>query len=108
MKADTHPKQYRPVVFKDSASDFSFLSRSCASTKETVTWSDGNQYPLVLLGISSASHPYFTGQKMFVDTAGRVEKFSRRFGAVTAKSTAASVKASTAKTVAKGISPKKK
>lgn len=80
MKANIHPKEYRPVVFKDSSSDYSVLTRSCARTDQTIVWEDGKEYPLVLLGISSASHPFFTGQKTFVDTAGRVEKFSRRFG----------------------------
>lgn len=82
MKDAIHPKDYRPTVFKDSASDYTFLTRSCARSNQTTVWSDGKEYPLVLLGISSASHPFFTGQQKFVDTAGRVEKFTRRFGTV--------------------------
>jgi large subunit ribosomal protein L31 len=80
MKTGIHPKEYRPVVFKDSSSEYTVLTRSCARAEQTIVWSDGQEYPLVLLGISASSHPFFTGQKTFVDTAGRVEKFSRRFG----------------------------
>ena len=78
MKSDIHPENYRPVVFKDSASGFTLLSRSCARTTQTVKWEDGNEYTMVMLGISSASHPFYTGQQMFVDTAGRVDKFEQR------------------------------
>jgi large subunit ribosomal protein L31 len=78
MKKDIHPETYRPVVFKDSASGFTFLSQSCARSKQSATWEDGNEYPLVVLGISSASHPFYTGQQVFVDTAGRVDKFQQR------------------------------
>ncbi len=93
MKKDVHPQSYRPVVFRDSASGFSFLSRSCAQSRETVSWEDGNEYPLVVLGISSASHPFYTGQQVFVDTAGRVDKFQQRL----AKTRAAREKAATFK-----------
>ena len=78
MKKDIHPETYRPVVFKDSASGFTFLSKSCARSKQTINWEDGNEYPLVVLGISSESHPFYTGQQVFVDTAGRVDKFQQR------------------------------
>ena len=78
MKADIHPK-YRPVVFKDVSADVSFLTRSTATSKETVKWEDGNEYPLIKVDISSASHPFFTGKQKFVDTAGRVEKFQKKF-----------------------------
>ena len=79
MKKDIHPETYRPVVFKDSASGFTFLGKSCARSKQTITWEeDGSEYPLVVLGISSASHPFYTGQQVFVDTAGRVDKFQQR------------------------------
>lgn len=79
MKPDIHP-DYRLVVFKDAASDFQFLTRSTVQTKEKVTWEDGNEYPLVTLEISSASHPFFTGKQKLVDTAGRIERFRRRYG----------------------------
>ena len=79
MKPDIHP-EYRPVVFKDAASDFQFLTRSTVKSRETVTWEDGNEYPLVTLEISSASHPFFTGKQKLVDTAGRIERFRRRYG----------------------------
>jgi large subunit ribosomal protein L31 len=79
MKKDIHPEDYRLVVFKDASADFAFLSRSTAPSKETIKWEDGNEYPLVKLEISSASHPYFTGKMQFVDTAGRVDKFRKRY-----------------------------
>ena len=79
MKNDIHP-DYRPVVFQDAAADFSFLTRSTIRTNETITWEDGNTYPLAKVEISSASHPFFTGQMRIVDTAGRVERFERRYG----------------------------
>lgn len=79
MKPDIHPN-YRPVVFMDASADFSFLTRSTVETNETIEWSDGNTYPLAKVDISSASHPFFTGQMKIVDTAGRVERFERRYG----------------------------
>ena len=78
MKPDIHPT-YRPVVFRDVSSDTSFLTQSAVSSKETIQWEDGNEYPLVKVDISSESHPFFTGKQKFVDTAGRVEKFQRKF-----------------------------
>jgi len=79
MKPDIHPN-YRPVVFMDASAEFSFLTRSTVDTDETIEWSDGNTYPLAKVDISSASHPFFTGQMKIVDTAGRVERFERRYG----------------------------
>ena len=79
MKTDIHPN-YRPVVFQDPSADFSFLTKSTIETDETIEWEDGNTYPLHKVEISSASHPFFTGQMKIVDTAGRVERFERRFG----------------------------
>ena len=79
MKKDIHPDNYRMVVFKDFSSDTSWLSRSCAPSKESIVWEDGNEYPLVKLEISSASHPFFTGKMKFVDTAGRIDKFNKKF-----------------------------
>jgi large subunit ribosomal protein L31 len=78
MKNDIHP-QYQFVVYKDTSSEFSFLSRSTQSSQETVTWEDGNEYPLISIEISSASHPFYTGKQTLVDTAGRVERFRRRY-----------------------------
>ncbi len=80
MKKDIHP-EYRLVVFQDTSAGESFITRSTAPAKETTTWEDGNEYPLVKVEISSASHPFFTGQMRIVDTAGRVERFERRYGA---------------------------
>ena len=80
MKPDIHP-QYRPVVFQDLSSGTSFVTRSTIAANETTTWEDGNTYPLAKVEISSASHPFFTGTMKIVDTAGRVERFERRYGA---------------------------
>ena len=80
MKKGIHPENYRYVVFKDFSCDHSFLGKSTAETKETIVWEDGNEYPLVKLEISSASHPFFTGKMKFVDTAGRIEKFNKKYG----------------------------
>ena len=79
MKKGIHPENYRLVVFKDMSNDYSFLSRSTAETSDTVKWEDGNEYPLVKLEISHKSHPFFTGKMQFVDTAGRVDKFRKRY-----------------------------
>jgi large subunit ribosomal protein L31 len=79
MKKDIHPKNYRPVVFKDMTNGETFIARSCAETRETLTMEDGKEYPLVKLEISNTSHPFFTGKKVFVDTAGRVEKFKQKY-----------------------------
>jgi len=79
MKTDIHP-DYRPVVFVDAAANFSFLTKSTVKTNETIEWEDGNTYPLAKVEISAASHPFFTGQMRIVDTAGRVERFERRYG----------------------------
>lgn len=78
MKKGIHP-DYRPVVFQDASADFTFLTRSTIKTDETIQWEDGNTYPLIKLEISSASHPFFTGKQKLVDTAGRVEKFKRKY-----------------------------
>ena len=78
MKADIHP-EYREVVFQDVTSDFRFLTRSTLSSKETVKWEDGNEYPLIKIEISSASHPFYTGQNKVMDTSGRIDKFKKRY-----------------------------
>ena len=79
MKKDIHPEEFRLVVFKDMSNGYSFLSRSCAQSKESVQWEDGNEYPLVKLEISHQSHPFYTGKLQLVDTAGRVDKFLNRY-----------------------------
>jgi large subunit ribosomal protein L31 len=78
MKADIHP-QYREVVFQDVTSDFKFLTRSTMASKETVKWEDGNEYPLIKVDISSATHPFYTGQNKVMDTSGRIDKFKKRY-----------------------------
>jgi len=79
MKKGLHPESYRVVVFKDMSNGYQFLSRSTAATKETVKWEDGNEYPLIKLEISSTSHPFFTGKNVLVDTAGRIDKFKKKY-----------------------------
>ncbi|MGH8038959.1 MAG: type B 50S ribosomal protein L31 [Stenotrophomonas sp.] len=79
MKADIHPN-YRDVVFQDVTSDFKILTRTTMASKETTTWEDGNEYPLVKIEISSASHPFYTGKHKVIDTSGRIDKFQKRFG----------------------------
>ncbi|MEQ8242310.1 type B 50S ribosomal protein L31 [Fulvivirga sp.] len=78
MKKDIHP-EYREVIFHDTSSDEKFMTRSTISTSETMAWEDGKEYPLVKVEVSSASHPFYTGKKLFVDTAGRVEKFNKKY-----------------------------
>ena len=79
MKANTHPEDYRFVVFKDISCDYAFLTRSTAPSKETITWEDGNEYPLIKMEISSDSHPFYTGKMKLVDTAGRIDKFKNKY-----------------------------
>ena len=79
MKKGIHPGSYRLVVFKDMSNGYSFISRSTAPSKETVKWEDGKDYPLVKLEISNTSHPFFTGKNELVDTAGRIDKFKKKY-----------------------------
>ena len=78
MKKDIHP-DYREVIFSDVSSDFKFLTRSTLKTEETMKWKDGKKYPLIKVEVSSASHPFYTGKKMFYGVAGRVEKFNKKY-----------------------------
>jgi large subunit ribosomal protein L31 len=78
MKKEIHP-DYREVVFLDTSSDHKFITRSTIKTSETIQLEDGKTYPLYKLEVSSASHPFYTGKNIFVDTAGRVEKFMKRY-----------------------------
>lgn len=80
MKKNIHPESYRPVVFMDLNNDTYFLTKSTVATSET-TKLDGKEYPLVKVHISSASHPFFTGQQKLVDIEGRVDKFKARAAA---------------------------
>ena len=79
MKKEIHPESYRLVVFKDMTNEYSFVTRSCAATTDTIEYEDGKEYPLVKLDISHMSHPYFTGVEQYVDTAGRIDKFKNRY-----------------------------
>jgi large subunit ribosomal protein L31 len=81
MKKDLHPDNYRFVVFEDLNNGFLFLTRSTVTTEETIKWEDGNEYPLVKIHISSASHPFFTGEERVLDIEGRVDKFKARAAA---------------------------
>lgn len=77
-KKVSQPEDYRYVVFADEVANFSFLTRSTAQSDETIKWEDGNEYPLVKVQISSASHPFFTGEEKIIDTEGRVDRFKAR------------------------------
>jgi large subunit ribosomal protein L31 len=79
MKKGLHPENYRFVVFKDMSNGTTFISRSSAHSRETVKWEDGKEYPLIKLEISNTSHPFFTGKNVLVDTAGRIDKFKKRY-----------------------------
>ena len=79
MKKGIHPEDYRLVVFKDMSNDYSFLGKSTAPSQESITWEDGNDYPLIKVEISHKSHPFFTGKMQFVDTAGRIDKFRSKY-----------------------------
>ena len=78
MKQDIHPKNYRLVIFKDNSSGERILLGSTIETNQTDTWTDGVEYPLASVDVSSASHPFYTGQEKVMDTAGRVDRFKQR------------------------------
>lgn len=77
MKKDIHPADYRQVVFVDQASGMQFLIGSTVATEETIRY-EGQEYPMKLVEISSASHPFYTGEDRSLDKTGRVEKFKQR------------------------------
>lgn len=79
MQEGIHPEDYRFVIFKDMSNDHAFMTRSCAPSKETMKWEDGNEYPVIKLEISNTSHPFYTGKMKLVDTAGRIDKFKSRY-----------------------------
>ncbi len=79
MRKDIHPKEYRTVVFRDISTDEAFLGKTCTRSRDTTTWTDGKEYPLIKMEISAFSHPFFTGKMTFVDTAGRIDKFNKKF-----------------------------
>lgn len=93
MKSSIHPTDYRPVVFSDDQAGFAFLTQSTAQTNDTIVWEDGNEYPLVKVHISSASHPFFTGEERIIDTEGRVDRFKNRAAAAEARKVALANKA---------------
>jgi len=81
MKKDLHPNNYQSVVFEDLNNGFRFITRSTAESEETTKWEDGNDYPLIKVHITSASHPFFTGEERVLDIEGRVDKFKARAAA---------------------------
>ena len=85
MKAEIHPSNYRKVIFEDAAAGASFLIGSTLETEETAKWTDGKEYPLYKVEISSASHPFYTGTEKVMDTGGRVDKFKKRMEKAAAK-----------------------
>ncbi len=91
MKADIHPENYRLVIFHDNSSGARWLIGSTIESSETDTWTDGKEYPIARVDVSSASHPFYTGQEKVMDTAGRVERFKNR--AAAAKTTTRKKKA---------------
>ena len=93
MKSSIHPQDYRLVVFSDEQAGFAFLTKSTAPTTETIKWEDGNEYPLVKVHISSASHPFFTGEEKIIDTEGRVDRFKARAKAAEDRRAALAAKA---------------
>ena len=78
MKTDIHPEKYRMVIFHDNSSGARFLVGSTIDTDATEKWEDGKEYPISYVDVSSASHPFYTGQEKVMDTAGRVERFKAR------------------------------
>lgn len=78
MKKDIHPK-YEPVVVLDTACGYKFLTRSTKIPDEKIEWEDGKMYPVLKVEISSASHPFFTGERRIIDAEGRVERFRKRY-----------------------------
>ncbi len=81
MKQGIHPDNYRLVVYEDLNNGFRFLTHSTAASEETIKWEDGNEYPLIKVHITSASHPFFTGEERILDIEGRVDKFKARAAA---------------------------
>jgi large subunit ribosomal protein L31 len=79
MRKDIHPKEYRLVVFKDMSNDYTFVTKSCVQTRDSIVWEDGIEYPLFKLEISHTSHPFYTGKIKLVDTAGRIDKFNTKY-----------------------------
>lgn len=101
MKKDIHPTNYQLVVFQDDAAGFSFLTRAAVdNTPDTIKWEDGNTYPLVKIHISSASHPFYTGQEKLIDVEGRVDRFKARQAAAQARADARGNKAAKAQKAA--------
>jgi large subunit ribosomal protein L31 len=88
MKQGIHPK-LKTVVFKDMSADFQFLGTTTIDSKEMVKWTDGKEYPLVKVEISSASHPFYTGKQRIMDTEGRIDRFKKRYGKADAATPAA-------------------
>lgn len=100
MQEDKHPA-YRPVVFRDRAAGYAFLTRSTATSDQEITWDDGETYPVVDVEISSESHPFYTGKARTVDSEGRIAQFERRFGS-TPSPAARAVREATAWLTARG------
>lgn len=118
MKKDLHPENYRLVVYEDLNNGFRFITRSTATSEETIKWEDGNEYPLIKVHVSSASHPFFTGEEKILDVEGRVDKFKaraaagqaakdRRAAAAQKQSKRAAAKVAKAETKAEGAKVKK-
>ena len=79
MRKEIHPSNFRPVLFRDQTAGESFVLKSTVKTEKTMVWTDGQEYPLCDLAISSYSHPFYTGSQRLIDTGGRIEKFQKRY-----------------------------
>ncbi len=77
MKKKTHP-DYQEILFVDSSNGYKFVCGSTLKPQEKETY-EGKEYPLYRVPISSASHPFFTGGKQFLDTEGRMDKFAKKY-----------------------------
>lgn len=89
MKKDIHPQNYRTVIFHDNSSGERFLVGSTIECEKNEKWTDGNEYPIAFVDVSSVSHPFYTGQEKVMDTAGRVERFKARAGKAGSRKTKA-------------------
>lgn len=107
MKSNLHPTDYRPVVMQDPSAGFAFLTKSTAKTDKTIKWEDGQEYPLLEVYISSASHPFYTGKEALIDTEGRVDRFKARTAVAEARKTALANKAKKAAVRAEAKAAKK-
>lgn len=102
MKKQGHPA-YQDVLFVDSSTGFKFVCGSTLQPKEKEMF-EGKEYPVYKVPVSSASHPFFTKSKQFIDSEGRVDKFMKKYSK---KPEAAVKEGEVAKEEKKSAAPKK-